>query len=63
MLASFDKMAKFDHKYTTILSNHYFFLFLQYFALNMISCASDFTLAFDWIDGNLRYVNSSVDNI
>ena len=34
-------------------------LFFQYFALNMVSAASDLTLEFDWIDGHF---NNSAQN-
>ena len=39
------------------------FLPFQYFALNMISCASDLTMEFDWIHGNGTYGDPNLRNL
>ena len=31
------------------------FIYLQFFAMNMLGSAADFTFRFDWVDGDFNY--------
>ena len=52
-----------SQKVESYLNINYCVLPLQYFALNMISCASDLTMEFDWIRGNVTHDDPNLSHL